>query len=214
MIYLRQIFNLHPASPRTRDSFCRVADEKLRPALDSAGGRLAAAWFSHDEWFSQIEHVVAFDDLGGFASFREQAGRKTALGEVMGELGQLAFERRDELVEDLGPIPTAALAAAIENCKATPETVFTYAILEVAPGRLADFQALLNMAAGTLPILACWNDVAGNPDRVIDLWKGDPGGAAFAPSNELADAFFEPLREIAPRERLVRLHPLPYSPLR
>ena len=86
MIYLRQIFNLHPASPRTRDSFCRVADEKLRPALDSAGGRLAAAWpftryadlplrVGHADWFdrlsvpstvyfSQADVEAWFDDAG------------------------------------------------------------------------------------------------------------------------------------------------------
>jgi len=28
------------------------------------------------------------------------------------------------------------------------------------------------------------------------------------------DAFFEPLREVAPGERMMRLHALPYSPLR
>lgn len=213
MIYLRQIFNLHPASPRTRDSFCAAAVEKFLPALPASGGALVAAWFSHDEWYSQIEHVLAFENLEGFGLFREAASAPSALGEGLGELGNLAFERREELLEDLGPIPTEALASAAEASKAQPAAVFSYAILEVAPGRLADFQALLGMAGGSLPILACWTDVAGNPDRVIDLWKGDPGGAGFAPSNEMTDAFFEPLREIAPRERIIRLHPLPYSPL-
>jgi hypothetical protein len=28
------------------------------------------------------------------------------------------------------------------------------------------------------------------------------------------DAFFGPLREVAPRERMMRLHALPYAPLR
>lgn len=213
MIYLRQIFNLHPASPRTRDFFCAVTEEKFLPALPGSGGALVAAWFSHDEWYSQIEHLLAFESLEAFALFRERAASPGVLGEALGALGQLAFERREELVEDLGPIATTALTSAVEDCVAHPVKVFTYAILEVAPGRLADFQALLGMAAGSLPILGCWTDLAGNPDRVIDLWKGDLGGAGFTPSNEITDAFFEPLREIAPRERLVRLHPLPYSPL-
>ena len=112
MIYLRQIFNLHPASPRTRDSFCAAAVEKFLPALPASGGALVAAWFSHDEWYSQIEHVLAFENLEGFGLFREAASAPSALGEGLGELGNLAFERREELLEDLGPIPTEALAVS------------------------------------------------------------------------------------------------------
>ena len=213
MIYLRQIFNLHPASPRTRDAFCQITEERFLPALPDRGTRLIAAWFSHAEWFSQIEHVLAFESLADFEEYRAELVGTGALAASFKELAPLAFERREELVEDLGAIPTSALESGLQDCAASPAGVFSYAILEVSPGRMADFRALLEMAGGSLPILACWTDVAGNPDRVIDLWKGDPGGAAFAPSNEMTDAFFAPLREIAPRERLVRLHPLPYSPL-
>ena len=214
MIYMRQIFNLHPASPRTRDGFCKVAEERFVPALHGAGTELVAAWFSHEQWFSQIEHVLEFQSLTAFEHFRTELGGDGALGQSYRELAGFAAERREALVEDLGAIPTETLRTAVEACAETPEEIFSYAILEVAPGRMQDFRALLEMAGGSLPILACWTDVAGNPDQVIDLWKGDPGGAAFAPSNDLTDAFFEPLREIAPRERLVRLRPLPYSPLR
>jgi hypothetical protein len=56
--------------------------------------------------------------------------------------------------------------------------------------------------------------VVGHPNRVIDLWKGDTGKARFRPTNDQQNAFFEPLREIAPRERMMRLHVMPYSPLR
>jgi hypothetical protein len=48
---------------------------------------------------------------------------------------------------------------------------------------------------------------------VIDLWKGDLQ-SGYAPADERANAFFGPLREVAPRERLLRYWPLPYSPLR
>jgi hypothetical protein len=101
LIYLRQIFNLHPASPRTRDFFCAVTEEKFLPALPGSGGALVAAWFSHDEWYSQIEHLLAFESLEAFALFRERAASPGVLGEALGALGQLAFERREELVEDL-----------------------------------------------------------------------------------------------------------------
>jgi hypothetical protein len=75
------------------------------------------------------------------------------------------------------------------------------------------FSSMLGAAGAALPIIACWRDLAGNPDRIIDLWKGDTGRSGYRPSDERQNAFFEPLRQIAPRERMMRLHPLPYSPL-
>ena len=48
------------------------------------------------------------------------------------------------------------------------------------------------------------------------LWKGDveQAYACYAPADARANAFMDPLREVAPNERVVRYFPLPYSPLR
>ena len=80
MIYLRQIFNLHPASPRTRDAFCQITEERFLPALNDRGTRLIAAWFSHAEWFSQIEHVLTFENLADFEQYRADLVGTGALG--------------------------------------------------------------------------------------------------------------------------------------
>jgi hypothetical protein len=66
-----------------------------------------------------------------------------------------------------------------------------------------------------LPILASWRPIAGDPSLVIDLWKGDVerGFSQYEPATEAQNAFLDPLRELAPNERMVRYFPLPYSPL-
>ena len=94
-----------------------------------------------------------------------------------------------------------------------PAGEYCFAILEVAPGRMDDFKKLLAMGAANLPILASWRDVAGNPARVVDLWRGNPGQKPYEPNTPAMDAFFGPLREVAPTERMMRLFPMPYSPL-
>ena len=76
------------------------------------------------------------------------------------------------------------------------------------------FTKMLGQAASGLPIVAAWRQVAGNPHQVIDLWNGDIGAPGYRPNSDAMNAFFGPLREVAPRERLVSLKPLPYSPLR
>ena len=218
MIYAKDHFNVSPASPATRDRFVAAATESLLPAINSQGARLVGAWFCHEEWFSQIVHMTAFESLAAYEAYHEAAGAGAGadggLAKAHAELAGLAPERRTELLESLGPIPESILDAAIEASAAKPAEIYTFAILEVAPGRMDQFKAMLGAAGGGLPILASWRDLSGNPDRVIDLWRGDTGRAGYAPSNAQMDAFFGPLREVAPRERMMRLHALPYSPLR
>jgi hypothetical protein len=213
MIYLKQSFRIHPATPATRDRFVEAAEGAMVPETRKLGARLVAAWFCHEEWFSEIQHVTEFEDLAGFGAWREAAGTDSALGDGLSRLAALAPERRDELLEPLGPIPSASLQAAIDESAREPAGTYTFAILEVAPGQMDRFASMLAAVGGRLPIVACWRDVAGHPDRVIDLWKGDTGRPGYQPSDEHQNAFFEPLRQVAPRERMQRLHPLPYSPL-
>jgi hypothetical protein len=213
MIYAKESFDLHPASPATRDRFVGTASNALLPAGESLGARPVGAWFCHEEWFSQIVHVTGFENLSAYESYLEAAGADGALGKAYGELACLAPERRTELLETLGPIPETTLDAAIDASAAKPAEVYTFAILEVTPGCMEQFKGMLGAAGPGVPILASWRDLAGNPNRVIDLWRGDIGGSAYAPSSEQMDAFFGPLREVAPRERMMRLHALPYSRL-
>lgn len=214
MIYLKESFNLEPASPATRDRFVEGVETRLLTALGEQGARLVGAWFAHEEWFTQIVHVTEFDDAAGLERYREASQGNSTLAEAQAELARLAPERRSEVLEPLGPVPVSTLREAIDASSREPEGVYTFAILEVNSGSMGRFSELLSAAAAALPIVASWRDVAGNPNRVIDLWKGDTGKSGYQPTNERTDAFFEPLREVAPRERMMRLHSMPYSPLR
>jgi len=212
MIYLEESFNLHPASPASRDGFIE-AMEAVLPAGEGLGARLVAAWFCHEVWFSQVVHVTEFEDLAALGAWRAALQKDGHARDSLAQLAALAPERKVELLEPLGPIAPATLHEAIEASRHEPAGVYTFAILEVAPGQMERFSALLDGGKAQLPILACWRDLTGNPDRITDLWKGDVGRHGYRPSDAAQNAFFEPLRQVAPRERMMRLHPLPYSPL-
>jgi hypothetical protein len=209
MIYLAQDFDIHPATPETRDRFIEAANEQFLPAQTAAGGTLLAAWFSYSSWFYRITQVIEFPDLATYDGFR----RDGALRSAVSALSALCADTRDELLEPLGPVPTGTLDDAIAASHDNPEEVYTCAILEVNPGRMEDFTKLLAMGAPNLPILASWRPVSGNPNLVIDLWKGnlEHGYRASTPAEA---TFFTPLRDVAPKERLVTCYPLPYSPLK
>lgn len=214
MIYLRQDFDLEPASPATRDRFVALAEESLVPGLARLGGRLIGAWFNHVEWWSQLTHVVELDSLAALDDFRLKARGDSEWQAGMAEVDALAPRRRESLLEPLGPVPVERLHEAIAAQRDAPEGAHTMAILEVNAGAMERFDALLRGAVGGLPIVASWRSMTGNPNEVIDLWNGDIGADGYRPNSKGMEAFFGPLREVAPRERLVPMRPLPYSPLR
>ena len=209
MIYLAQDYDIHPATPETRDRFIEAVNQHFLPAQAKAGGTLAAAWFSYSGWFSRITQLIEFGDLAEYDGFRQNEDVVKATG----ALEAMCADVRDELLEPLGPVPTQTLHAAIANSTEKPEEVYTCAILQVNPGAMEAFTQLLSAAAPNLPILASWRPVAGNPNLVIDLWKGNLE-QGYRPADPAMASFFTPLREVAPRERLVTCYPLPYSPLR
>jgi hypothetical protein len=216
MLYLQQDYDLHPASPRTRDAFVALAQEALVPAAERHGARLVAAFFGNSEWFFRMTHFFELPGIAAFEAWRTGQRGDAAAREAASRAEALAPARRETLLETLEAIPVEALARGIESAREKPQGIYTAAHLEIAPGRMAEFTKLLAGAGPHLPILASWRPVAGNPDLVIDLWKGDPEAtyARYAPADARANAFMDPLREVAPKERIVRYFPLPYSPLR
>lgn len=215
MIYVKESFNIEPAAPSTRDRLVDVMNERVLPANEKLGlARLVGGWFAHEEWFSQIIHVTEFDDLAAYGAWRDAASKDGEAAEGAAQLANLAPDRKVEILEPLGPIAEAKLHEAIAASVDEPSGTYTFAILEVTEGKMEQFEALLGAAADRLPIVACWRDVSGNPNRIIDLWKTDTGRPGYKPNDPGQEAFFGPLRQIAPRERMMRLHTMPYSPLR
>jgi hypothetical protein len=212
VLYLRQDFNIHPAAPATRDRFVTLATDALLPGYENLGARFLAGWFNNAEWFLQITHLLEFDNLASFDDFRQRAGKDAAWAEARESVAAISPETRSELLEPLGPVPEDAIHKAIEKSKDRPAKTYSFANLDVEPGKMDAFCKLLGMGATQLPIIASLTPVAGNPSRVIDIWRGDVQ-QGYEPTNEGLDAFFTPLREIAPKEHVVRHFPLPYSPL-
>ena len=63
MIYLKQHFNIEPASPAGLDRFVDLGEKALLPGWSRLGGRVVGAWFGTEEWFYQVTQVVAFADF-------------------------------------------------------------------------------------------------------------------------------------------------------
>ena len=214
MIYLEETFNLMPASPETLDTFVELAQERLVPAWQRLGARLVAAWYSDVESFCQVTQVLEFDDLGALDAFRAKACQDAAWAECEARLEEMASERRSRLREPLGPVPPETLHETIAQSQESPLGAYSSAVLEVAPGKMPQFIAGLESSAKALPLVASWRNITGKQNEVMDIWKGALRQSGYQPADEGTRQFFRGLREVAPRERLVPVFPLPYSPLR
>jgi len=214
MIYQREYLTVLPATPRSHDRLIELMQQKLLPACSRLGARLVGAFISHGENWGQVVHLFEHDDLASFDAFRARARSDSDYRAGRDALTELAPEQRTELLEPLGPIPVAMLHAAIEEAGVKPVGAYTFAELELAPGKGPQFEQVLAAVKDRFPIVAAFHGIAGNPRRIFDLWKGALAQNGYQAATEQSMAFFGPLRELAPRERVVHLYPLPYSPLR
>ncbi len=214
MIYLQEILNLTPATPETLDSFIKMSQNLLVPVCERLGARLVVAWFSTYEWYYQVTHVFEFADMKGLKEFRIKAGQDKQWFEYTVKLEEFAPERRTRLLEPIGAISPDVLHKAIEESQKKALKVYSFATLEVTPNKMTEFVDFVKTLSKNAPIIASWRPIAGNPNEVNDLWKGSLVPKDYQPAVEGMKEWFRELRELAPKERLVQIFPLPYSELK
>jgi len=206
--------NLTPATPETLDSFIEIGQNLLVPVCKRLGTRLVVAWFSTYEWYYQVTHVFEFADMKGLKEFRIKAGQDKQWFEYTVKLEEFAPERRTRLLEPIGAISPDVLHKAIEESQKKALKVYSFATLEVTPNKMTEFVDFVKTLSKNAPIIASWRPIAGNPNEVNDLWKGSLVPKDYQPAVEGMKEWFRRLRELAPKERLVQIFPLPYSELK
>ncbi|HEY8173033.1 MAG TPA: hypothetical protein VIH21_08085, partial [Dehalococcoidia bacterium] len=117
------------------------------------------------------------------------------------------------LMDALPAVPPTIVHAAAAESQKSPVGAYSLAILDVVPGNMQAFNDGLAAGAKNLPIIASWRTIVGKHNQVTDVWKGALRTDGYQRADERTKQFFRGIRALAPRERLVIAHPLPYSPL-
>lgn len=218
MVYLEETFNLTHASLEAIDNFVEFVKRKFIPVCSRLGGHLIAAWTSDVEWFCQVRHIIEFDSIEALKQFRINCSLDSAWGKYTAELEEHALVRSSRLLELFGAVSSEAIHSAISRSNADPAGGYLQANLEVAPERMNAFHDGLTSANETLPpscqIIASWKPVSGGPNEVINIWRAPKPINAYQPADDDSKAFFRYVRQLAPKERAIRMLTLPYSPLK
>jgi len=214
MIYLEEKYNIVPASPETLDKFIKFAQEHFVPTCERLGARLIAAWSNYVEWYCQVIQIMEFNDLNALKEFRVKSSQDSEWCKYLEFLEEIAPERTSRLLKPLGPVPPEVLHEAIAKSQKKPLKVYGLAILNVLADHMAEFKTGLEITHASLPIIASWRPISGYPNEVIDLWATRLLPRKYSPATAFDKQFFRPLRQIAPKERLVTIFSLPHSPLR
>jgi hypothetical protein len=213
-IYLQETLNLSPATPEALDSFIGICQKLLVPTCERLGARLVIAWFSTSEWYYQVTHLFEFSDIEALKEFRIKSNQDQQWGEYAIQLEIFAPERRSRLLEPIGAIPPSTLHKAMEESHKAPQKVYSFATLEVIPNKMPEFVEFVKNLSKNAPIIASLRPIAGNPNEVNDIWKGSLIPKEYEPAIEGLKEWFRMLRELAPKERLELIFPLPYSQLK
>jgi hypothetical protein len=214
MIYLEETFYLNPASPENLDSFVDLNTKELLPIYEENGYNLISAWVRYDTWYGSVTHITELFDLKELKEFRIKLGENPSWGKYLAEVEEKAPERHSRILEPLGSIPVEVLHQGIKESREKPGGEYSLAILHATPETISDFIASFDQGLKLFPILASWRSLSGDPNEVIDLWKANLLPTKYEPANEAMKPFFDLLRVHAPKERMCRIYPLPYSPLR
>lgn len=221
MIYLEETLNLHPATPDTLDKFVAFAQQELIPSYNDLSTRLVAAWYSNIERWGQVTQILEFDDLNTFGNYRSKMSADSQYQALAAKVESFAPVRRHRLLEPLVPDFSAILHKAISDSQEVPLGSYNLAILNVAATQMTAMVAGLSAVAqeGTLPIIMSWRPVAGNPNEIIDVWKGSLQQSGYQSkawfnANGLTEEWWQGLRIVAPDERVVSVYTLPHSPLK
>jgi hypothetical protein len=181
--------------------------------VERLGIKLVGAWYSDADAFCQVSHVFEFGSLAALEASQSKAAADAGWVGCQAQIDGMIFARRTRLLEPFA-LPPEALQKGIDESREKPLGVYTLATLEVEPGKMPQLRAAMEAAVKGLPMVANWRSFVGNPNEVIDVWKGGVRQGEYRPSSEGMNAFFRGLRQIAPRERLRPVFTLPYSPLR
>ena len=217
MIYLMETLTPNRPTSKKLDAFIQFATDELIPFYNDCHGSLKAAWISNDRMLFQVTQLVSFNSIQDYLDFSIHLESNKQIGET---LYRFMPKRRHELYRAASQKFVEILDNVIEKGIVDTPGTCTIATLEVEPAELSGFTLMQERGVDMgLPLVGFLRSITGRRDRIVDIWKAELQSGGYRPlqyyeSIGMNDEWWETIRRIGPKEKMISAGLLPYSPLK
>jgi hypothetical protein len=220
MFYLVEKLNLQVATPKNLDRFIEIESHQILPVYERCNAKLMASWICSAKTLMQITNAFELESLDSTLKIYDAINDNSSYEDVVQLSHSLISQTDWQLFRSCGQKFSEAFHQAIQASQSTPVRSYTVATLELNRNKMP---LLLPKQEGAIdigmPLIAFMKSVTGKHDQIIDIWKGDLQAAgyqtqAYYESIGMSEEWWDWIRDIAPKEKMVKVSVLPYSPLK
>ena len=217
MFYLIEKQHLKVASAKNLDRF--VESNQMVSVYEACDAKLMASWICNAETLMQITNVFELASLESAIKIYNAFDIDSPFKEEVQLSNTLISERFWQLFRSCGEKFTEAFHGAIQASQLSPLNSYTIATLHMRQNKLHSLLPKQKAAIDIgMPLIAFMKSVTGRHDQIIDIWKGDLQAAGYQTqeyydSIGMTEDWWDWIRDVAPKEKMVRVSMLPYSPL-
>lgn len=220
MLYLIEKLNLQIATAKNLDRFIEIESHQVLSVYEQCDAKLMASWICSAETLMQITNVFEIESLESVLKIYDAVNDNNSYKDVVQLSHSLISQTNWQLYRSCGHKFSEAFHQAIQESQSAPLQSYTVATLELnqnkMPLLLPKQEAAIDIG---MPLIAFMKSVTGKHDQIIDIWKGDLQAAgyqtqAYYESIGMSEEWWDWIRDIAPKEKMVKVSVLPYSPLK
>ena len=219
MFYLIEKLALQVATPKNLDKFVEYASNKMPTAYNKCGADLMASWISSEESLMQITNVFELENVETTQKIHDFLYHDNSNEDIVRFHNNLISEKHWQLYRSVSPKFTEAFHQAIKASQSEPSKFYTVATLQMSQNKmpllLPNQEAAVDMG---MPLIAFMRSLTGKHDEIVDIWKGDLQAAGYQTQDYyesigMSEEWWDWIRDVAPKEKMVKVSVLPYSPL-
>ena len=220
MFYLIEKLDLQVATAKNLDRFIEVESHQVLPVYEQYNAKLMASWICSAETLMQITNIFEFDSFEAVRNIYDAINDDHSHQDVFQLSHSLISQMDWQIFCSCGQKFSEAFHQAVQTSQSAPLKTYTLATLELnrnkMPLLVPKQEAAIDIG---MPLIAFMKSVTGRHDQIIDIWKGDLQAAgyqtqAYYESIGMSEEWWNWIRDIAPKEKMVRVSVLPYSPLK
>ena len=219
MFYLIEKLNLQVATAKNLDRFIEIESNQILSVYEQCEAKLMASWICSAETLMQITNVFELKSLEATSKIYNALNDDSSFQDIVQLSNSLISETDWQLYRSCSQKFSKTFHQAVQASQSAPLKSYTVATLNMSRNKMPLFLPRQEAAIDIgMPLIAFMKSVTGRHDQIVDIWKGDIQEAGYQTQDYyesigMTEEWWDWIRTIAPKEKMVKVSMLPYSPL-